>query len=260
MKTTAFTKAILTVVPCFLFSGSVLASTQTDIIGPAGSELFGTTVTVLPNGNFVVTDPSFDAPGPVTDVGRVYLYDGNLLVLINTMTGTAANDGVGANSTGKPVTVLSNGDYIVCSSGWNGQRGAVTRCSPTTGCPSTINSSNSLVGSVAGDLVGLEGIVVLPNGNFVVRSSQWNNGATTQAGALTWFAAAATPTGMVTTANSRYGGHSGDQIGLIGVVVLTNSNYVTEDAFWDNGTTTDAGASTFCLGHRSVYRRCLKRE
>ena len=248
MKTTPFNSTLVAISILLVFAANILASTQTDIVGPAGSEMFGTTVTVLPNGNFVVTDPFYDATGPVADVGRVYLYNGTTLALINTMTGTAANDGVGSNGTANPVTVLPNGDYIVCSSGWNGQRGAVTRCSPTTGCPSTINSSNSLVGSVAGDFVGQDGIVVLPNGNFVVRSSQWNNGATTQAGALTWFAAAATPTGNVTTGNSRYGGHSGDQIGLLPVVVLSNSNYVTQDAFWDNDTTTDAGASTFCSG------------
>jgi hypothetical protein len=248
MKITVFKGTPSILVTLLLLMEATFASTQTDIPGPAGSEMFGWTVTVLPNGNFVVTDPFYDASGPTQDVGRVYLYNGNTLALINTMTGTAANDAVGSNGTGSAVTVLPNGDYIVCSSAWNGQRGAVTRCSPTTGCPSTINSSNSLVGSVAGDFVGQDGIVVLPNGNFVVRSSQWNDGATTQAGALTWFAAGATPTGNVTTANSRYGGHSGDQIGLLPVVVLTNGNYVTQDAFWDSNTATDVGASTFCSG------------
>ena len=43
---------------------------QIDIPGPAGSGAFGTTVTVLPNGNIVVTDPN----GPVSNVGAVYLY------------------------------------------------------------------------------------------------------------------------------------------------------------------------------------------
>lgn len=247
MKTTAFTGALLTAAAYLFFSGNAAASTQTDIPGPAGSGQFGTQVTVLPNGNFVVTDPGYDAPGPIADVGRVYLYNGSTLALINTMTGSTANDVVGSGSA-QSVRVLANGDYIVCSSAWNGGRGAVTRCNAATGCPATINSSNSLVGSVAGDAVGQDGVVILPNGNFVVRSSQWNNGATTTVGALTWFAAGATPTGNVTTGNSRYGGHSGDQIGLIGVVVLSNSNYVTEDAFWDNGTTADVGASTFCSG------------
>jgi hypothetical protein len=231
-----------------LFCVSHLLAGQIDILGSAGSEQFGYQVTVLPNGNFVVTDPYYDAPGPVTDVGRVYLYDGKTLALINTMTGTTANDQVGSGNFGRGVKVLPNGDYVVCSAGWNNSRGAVTRCSGTTGCPAMINSSNSLVGSVAGDAVSSEGIVVLPNGSFVVRSSQWNNGAATTVGALTWFAAAATPTGTVTTSNSRYGTTSGDQIGGIGVVVLSNGNYVTEDAFWDNGGTSDAGAVTFCSG------------
>ena len=104
MKTTAFMGALFILAACLFFPGNAVASTQTDIIGPAGSEQFGTTVTVLPNGNFVVTDPFYDATGPVADVGRVYLYNGNTLALINTMTGTAANDGVGSNGTAKPVT------------------------------------------------------------------------------------------------------------------------------------------------------------
>ena len=260
MKTTPFNSTLVAISTLLVFAANILASTQTDIVGPAGSEMFGTTVTVLPNGNFVVTDPFYDATGPVADVGRVYLYNGTTLALINTMTGTAANDGVGSNGTANPVTVLPNGDYIVCSSGWNGQRGAVTRCSPTTGCPSTINSSNSLVGSVAGDFVGQEGIVVLPNGNFVVRSSQWNNGATTQAGALTWFAAAATPTGNVTTGNSRYGGHSGDQIGLLPVVVLSNSNYVTARRFLGQRHDDRCRRVDLLFRHCGLHWRCLKRE
>ncbi len=244
MKTTVLNGTLCLLATSFFLTNSTFASTQTDIPGPAGSEMFGTTVTVLPNGNFVVTDPSYDAPG-IQAAGRVYLYNGSTLALINTMTGTAPFDAVGSNFTSNPVTVLPNGDYLVCSSEWNFGRGAVTRCSGTTGCPSTINSSNSLVGGPLNDEVGRDGIVVLPNGNFVVRSSQWNNSTITfQAGALTWFPAAATPTGTVTTANSRYGGHQGDQIGLNGVVVLSNNNYVTLDTRWNNG----AGASTFCSG------------
>ena len=36
-----------------------IPTTQIDIPGPAGSGSFGRTVTVLPNGNFVVTDPTY---------------------------------------------------------------------------------------------------------------------------------------------------------------------------------------------------------
>jgi len=53
------------------------ARTQIDITGPVGSGSFGTTVAMLPNGNIVVTDPTYDITTPilVTDVGAVYLYD-----------------------------------------------------------------------------------------------------------------------------------------------------------------------------------------
>ncbi len=55
---------------------------QTDINGPMGSGTFGTTVTVLPNGNFVVTDPTFSIPSGAANVGAVYLYDGATLALV----------------------------------------------------------------------------------------------------------------------------------------------------------------------------------
>ncbi len=222
---------------------------QTNIVGPAGSGQFGNQVAVLPNGNFVVTDPGYDAPGPVADVGRVYLYNGSTLALINTMTGTAANDAVGSDNTGRGVRVLANGDYVVSSSNWNGGRGAVTRCSASTGCPATISSANSLVGGAAGNNVGGDGVLALPNGNYVVRSSGWDSGATMDVGALTWCDGAAGCTGTVSSANSRVGSRASDQIGLIGLIVLTNGNYISQDVFWDNGAAAaDAGAVTFCTG------------
>lgn len=47
--------------------------------------------------------------------------------------------------------------------------------------------ANSLIGSVVDDRVGNIGITALNNGYFVASSSQWNNGAVLQAGAVTWF-------------------------------------------------------------------------
>ena len=145
--------------------------------------------------------------------------------------------------------VLANGDYVVSSSNWNGGRGAVTRCNASTGCPATISSANSLVGGAAGNNVGGDGVLALPNGNYVVRSSGWDNGATMDVGALTWCDGATGCTGTVSAANSRVGSRPSDQIGLIGLIVLTNGNYVSQDVFWDNGAAAaDAGAVTFCTG------------
>jgi hypothetical protein len=128
---------------------------QTDITGPAGSGFFGVFVTVLPNGNFVVVDPNFDALGPIEDVGAAYLYDGATLSLISSIRGNSANDNIGNSG----VVVLTNGNFVVRSPYWrNGsasQAGAVTWGSATTGFISgVVAPGNSLVGATAGDRVG----------------------------------------------------------------------------------------------------------
>ena len=106
----------------------VVAATQIDILGPAGSGAFGSSATVLPNGNIVVTDPSYD-DGETEDVGAVYLYDGSTGALISTLTGSSAGDQVGSDGYGNHrVTVLGNGNYVVGNPLWDD--GATA---PTTG-------------------------------------------------------------------------------------------------------------------------------
>src|SRR5712675_3482366 len=90
-----------------------------DIPGPPGSQSFGTAVAVLPNGNFVVTDPQ--AQNGAMNVGTVHLYrpDGTL---INSFSGSTANDQVGSGG----ITVLANGNFVVASPAWsNGSAAAV---------------------------------------------------------------------------------------------------------------------------------------
>ena len=163
---------------CTAFSGA--RAGQIDITGPAGSGKFGTQVTVLPNGNFVVTDPGYDAPGPIADVGAAYLYDGATLALISTLTGSAASDQVGRGG----VIVLSNGNFVVRSPDWNSLRGAVTWGSATAGVTGAVSAANSLVGGTAGDSVG-DAVTALNNGNYVVSSTGWHNGPAVYAGAVT---------------------------------------------------------------------------
>ena len=181
----------------------------------------------------------YDAPGPITGVGRVYLYNGSTLALINTMTGTAANDVVGSGG----VTVLANGDYVVVSPSWNNSTGAVTRCSATSGCPATISAANSLVGSAGTPGVG-SAVQALPNGNYVVQSWNWNN----LVGAVTWCSGTSSCVGAVSTANSLVGSTSGDMVGAYSVIPLANGNYVVQSSAWSNGAATYAGALTRCSG------------
>ena len=45
------------------------------------------------------------------------------------------------------------------------------------GITGAVSAANSLVGSTAGDQVGYDGVTALSNGNYVVSSPDWDNGA-----------------------------------------------------------------------------------
>ena len=224
---------------------------QVVVNGPPGTAAFGTTVTVLPNGNFVVTDQGFDAPGPIADVGAVFLYrpDG---VLISTLRGSTANDQVGSGG----VTVLSNGNYVVGSISWdNGaatDAGAATFGSGSTGISGVVSPSNSLVGSSANDRVSNFGITALSNGNYVVRSVNWDNGAATNAGAATFGSGTTGISGVVLPTNSLVGSTANDFVSANGISALSNGNYVVRSPEWNNGAATNAGAATFGLGTTGI--------
>jgi hypothetical protein len=220
-----------------------IAAMQIDIVGPSGSGTFGGQVVALPNGNIIVTDPSYDAPGSVSNVGAVYLYNGATHALISRLTGSVANDRVGYGG----VTVLSNGNFVVQSPLWdNGaatDAGAATWGSGTTGITGVVAITNSLVGGTMNDQIGSSEVVTLSNGNYVVASPLWDNGAVTNAGAVTWGNGTTGTTGVVSVTNSLVGSTTGDT-GLGRIVELKNGNYVVASRFWNNG----AGAVTWSNG------------
>ena len=226
-----------------------LAATQFDIHGPAGSVRFGTSVTVLPNGNIVVTDPYYNG-GIGVKAGAVYLYNGATGALISMLTGTRAGNSVGSGG----VKVLSNGNYLVSSDEWNNgaiaDAGAATWGDATSGVTGTVTVTNSLVGSTAGDQIGI--VTTLNTGNYLVRSRRWDNGSIVDAGAVTWGNGTSGITGTVMVTNSLVGSQAGDQVGFDGVTALGNGNYVVCSASWDNGGIADAGAVTWGDGTSGV--------
>ncbi len=238
-------KTTIIILVILSFTGINVSNAQDQVInGPAGSGYFGS-VTVLPNGNFVVIDYLYD-DGALQDVGAVYLYNGATKALISTLKGSTANDMVGSGR----ATILSNGNFVVVSHNWhNGaaaEAGAVTWINATTGLSGIVSSANSLVGSATDDGVG-GGVVILNNGNYVVRSFNWNNGAATRAGAVTWCNGSTGTTGVVSAANSLVGSTTDDRVGG-NVVTLSNGNYVVSSFEWNNGAATRAGAVTWCNG------------
>lgn len=226
-----------------LMYGAIAGAAQVVVDGPQGSQSFGgspsadDSVIALPNGNFVVIDVLFDAPGPIVDVGAVYLYrpDG---VLISSLTGSSTNDQVGQEG----IVVLPSGNFVVKSPVWdNGairSAGAATFVSGTTGINGVVSPANSLVGNSAGAGVGRE-VRVLSTGNYVVGG----------VGGATFGSGLTGVTGVRSAANSLVSSNGAD---FFDVVPLRNGNYVASCFGCDNGTATDAGAATFGSGTTGV--------
>ena len=225
-----------------------------DITGPAGSGSFGTDIIHLSNGNFVVTDPGYDE-GATLNVGAVYLYSGTSFTPISVLKGSTAEDRVGQ------VIPLPNGNFLVVTRTWdNGaavNAGAVTLVNGITGFSGVVSPANSLVGSTTNDLVGGDSfapdIKVLPNGNFVVLSSSWDNGSIVNAGAVTFVNGSTGISGPVSSSNSLVGSHTDDAVGNGGIIVLTNGNFVVRSINWDKqifnfGT----GAATWVNGNTGI--------
>jgi hypothetical protein len=201
---------------------------------------FGTSVTPLTNGNFVVTDPDWN-----NGRGAVYLYNGATLALVSTLKGSHDFDGVGSS-----VAALPNGNFITWSPYWaNGPTGAITRAGAVTwgngfkGVSGVVSAANSLVGSSINEYLGSYDVTVLANGNYLALDSNWNAGR----GAVVWANGTTGRIGVVSTANSTYGTHPGDDVGWP-VVPLPNGNVVIGSPSWTNGADAGAGAATWING------------
>ncbi len=199
---------------------------------PAAGNEFGDSILALSTGNVVVTSPFDGFAG--SQAGAVYLFNGATGALISTLRGGAVNDTVGYDG----VTALGNGNYVVGSSPWSNNTGAVTWGSGTRGVSGVVSVANSLVGSATTDNVGGYGVTVLSNGNYVVDSASWSGGL----GAVTWGNGTSGTSGVVGAGNSLVGGTAGDAVGLggsfngPGVVALSNGNYVVDSSNWSNNT------------------------
>jgi len=108
------------------------------------------------------------------------------------------------------LTALINGNYVVSSRDWdNGgtiNAGAVTFGSGTSGISGVVAASNSLVGTNVSDQVGsFGGVTALSNGNYVVSSADWDNGAIVNAGAVTLALADGSVIGTINSTHSVLG-------------------------------------------------------
>jgi hypothetical protein len=172
----------------------------------------------------------------------------------NSLVGLSAGDRVGAE-----VWALENGNYVVLSPQWDygalADAGAVTWGSGAAGIKGLVSPANSLVGGSTGDGVGSNGISELYNGNYVVRSPDWDNGAASDAGAITWANGATGIAGLVSPSNSLVGSHPDDLVGFYPIERLpnvTNGSFIALSPDWDNGSLADAGAATWVNGQSGL--------
>ena len=156
----------------------------------------------------------------------------------------------GSASFGEDVIVLPNGNLVVVDPDYGltaTRQGAVHLYDGAT-----LALVSTLRGSSAFDNVGADGVTVLADGDFVVRSSLWDDAENTRvdAGAATLCSGTTGCSGDVSAANSLIGGSAGDLVGRGDVAALPNGNYVVGSDFWDLPETAafNAGAATFCNG------------
>ncbi|MFY4782243.1 filamentous hemagglutinin N-terminal domain-containing protein, partial [Aliarcobacter butzleri] len=214
-------------------SNSLVGTTNGDYVGNNG-------ITALSNGNYVVRSTIWsNSKGAVTFGSGTTGVSGEVSSS-NSLVSTTDGDYVGDNG----ITELSNGNYVVRSSSWSNSKGAVTFGSGTSGVSGEVSSSNSLVGTTAGDYVGDNGITELSNGNYVVLSSSWSNSK----GAVTFGSGTSGVSGEVSSSNSLVSTIDNDKVGYDGITKLSNGNYIVRLSTWSN----NKGAVTFGSGTSGV--------
>ncbi|VAW54262.1 hypothetical protein MNBD_GAMMA06-1315 [hydrothermal vent metagenome] len=219
-----------------LVDGSTGAQIGATLAGDAAFDQLGSSsVTALPNSNFVIAssrDNGF--------AGSVILVNGSTGAQITTLVGEAV-DQLGLTS----VTALANNNFVIASASDNeggiAGAGSVRLVNGSTG--SQIGAT--LAGDVAGDKLGFisgsfgrKGVIALTNNNFVVASSDDNEGGIVEAGSVrlvngsTGAQIGATLAGDVT----------GDQLGFSGLTALANNNFVIASERDNEGGIAGAGS------------------
>ena len=212
---------------------SIYGNAAGDSLGP----LAHTSITALPNGNFVIASPNADEGGLV-NVGSVRLVNGTTGAPIGSaIVGNAASDFLGSGG----ITALPNGNFVIASpsddEGGLVHAGSVRLVNGTTGAP----IGSAIVGNAANDFLGSRlggGITALPNGNFVIASPEDDEGGIVDAGSVRLVdGTTGAPIG-----SAIVGDVAGDGLGSGGITALPNGNFVIVSHIEDVGGIVNAGS------------------
>ena len=143
----------------------------------AGNE-FGYKTFILANGNIVVVSPLDDSGA--ANAGAVHLYNPYTKTRIASFYGNNINDQLGLSS----VTALGNNNFVIASRlddvGGVTDAGSVLLINGATGS----QIGTTLAGDATNDYLGISGITVLSNNNYVIASSYDDVGGVTDAGSI----------------------------------------------------------------------------
>jgi hypothetical protein len=196
-------------------------------------------VMALSNGNYVVRSWLWNGIRGAATWGNGSTGVTGLISASNSLVGENPRDGVSSGG----IAALYNGNYVVSSPGWSGDRGAETWGTGMAGVRGVISAANSLIGVNPNDGVSSGGVTALANGNYVVASPSWD----TSRGAATWGNGVAGTSGTISAINSLVGSDANNRVAA-GIASLSNGNYVVRSPEW-NGL---RGAATWGSGTAGI--------
>ena len=215
----------------YLYNGTTGALISSLRGSQAGDQVgSGSIVRTLGGGNILLGSPSWNSSaGALTTFNTTTGVSGTVSSA-NSLVGATANDRIGSSG-----TIVAGTKIAILSPHWSnaGQAdaGAITWADPTTGITGVVSAANSLVGDVAGDLVGNAGLQSVNFGNsFFALTANWHGNR----GALTWIDGAAPRVGTINSTNSLVGDTAGDQIGSQGIYNLNAGKSLLFSPSWNS--------------------------
>jgi len=160
-------------------------------------------------------------------------------------------------STGPNYTIVPNstGDYILVNNyAYDGWKGAVTIIDANTGRAvlndnKVMSAANTVFGLVANDYV--QGVEALDNGDWAIRASSWDNGATANVGMVAIMAGSGANLGKIkldgslaiSSSNSYMGERADDQVGTWdgGIRAISNGRVLIGSHQYDSATISNVG-------------------
>lgn len=198
---------------------------------------FGTSLTKISDTRFVVAEPYNNELVYTGGAVRIYDQDGNL---INSVLGDQNCDTLGGDPLYScygegSIKVISSDRFVIISPYGALGNGKIILVNAVTGAV-----IRTFVGDDASDTLGMDGVTVLSNGNFLIQSSMDDVGGITDAGSVMLINSS---TGDIVATIS--GDDTSDSVGSHGVTDLGNGKFSVSSAADNVGGISGAGSVKF---------------